>query len=57
MKTILIAIICSVSLSVLGQSGKLKKADNYFNRLSYAYAAELYEELIGSEVDSPGLMS
>ncbi|MDF3026437.1 MAG: OmpA/MotB domain protein [Fluviicola sp.] len=57
MKTILLAIICSVSLSVWGQSGKLKKADNYFNRLSYAYAAELYEELIGSEVDSPALKS
>ncbi|AEA45327.1 OmpA family protein [Fluviicola taffensis] len=57
MKTIILAIICSVSLSVFGQSGKLKKADNYFNRLSYAYAAELYEELIGSEVDSPKLKS
>lgn len=57
MKTIVLAIICSVSLSVFGQSGKLKKADNYFNRLSYAYAAELYEELIGSEVDSPKLKS
>lgn len=57
MKTIVLAIICSVSLSVFGQSGKLKKADNYFNRLSYAYAANLYEELIGSEVDSPKLKS
>lgn len=57
MKTIVLAIICSVSLSVWGQAGKLKKADNYFNRLSYAYAAELYEELIGSEVDSPALKS
>lgn len=57
MKTILLAIICSVSLSVCGQSGKLKKADSYFNRLSYAYAAQLYEELIGSEVDSPALKS
>lgn len=57
MKTIVLAIICSISLSVSGQSGKLKKADNYFNRLSYAYAAELYEELIGSEVDSPELKS
>lgn len=57
MKTILLAIICCVSLSVCGQSGKLKKADSYFNRLSYAYAAQLYEELIGSEVDSPALKS
>lgn len=57
MKTIVLTIICSVSLSVFGQSGKLKKADNYFNRLSYAYAANLYEELVGSEVDSPTLKS
>ncbi|MNJ85099.1 Photosystem I chlorophyll a apoprotein A2 [compost metagenome] len=57
MKTIILAIICSVSLSGWGQAGKLKKADNYFERLSYAYAAELYEELIGSEVDSPKLKS
>lgn len=57
MKAILVIIACVLSLSLLGQSGKLKKADNYFERLSYAYAAELYEELIGSEVDSPELKS
>lgn len=57
MKVILVIIACVLSLSLLGQSGKLKKADNYFERLSYAYAAELYEELIGSEVDSPELKS
>ncbi len=58
MKAILIIILTNaVTLSLLGQSGKLKKADNYFERLSYAYAAELYEGLIGSEVDSPELKS
>lgn len=57
MKAILVVVACSLSLSLFGQAGKLKKADNYFNRLSYAYAAELYEELIGSEVDSPELKS
>ncbi|MBN9294668.1 MAG: OmpA family protein [Flavobacteriia bacterium] len=55
MKNILLVISCIVSLSVFGQAGKLKKADNYFEKLSYAYAAELYESLIGSEVDSPKL--
>lgn len=44
-----------MALSVFGQAGKLKKADNYYNKLSYAYAAGLYEELLGSEVDSPQL--
>ncbi|WP_107039438.1 OmpA family protein [Brumimicrobium mesophilum] len=58
MKAILLILVaCSLSLSVIGQSGKLKKANDYFNTLSYAYAAELYEELIGSEVDSPELKS
>lgn len=58
MKAILIIILTSsVSLSLLGQSGKLKKADNYFERLSYSYASELYEELLGSEVDSPEMKS
>lgn len=57
MKTLILVIACSLSLSVIGQSGKLKKADNYFERLSYAYAANTYEELIGSEVDSPTLKS
>lgn len=55
MKNILLVISCIVSLSVFGQAGKLKKADNYFEKLSYSYASELYESLIGSEVDSPKL--
>lgn len=57
MKIVLLAISCSISMALFAQSGKLKKADSYFNRLSYAYAAELYEDLIGSEVDSPALKS
>lgn len=57
MKIVLLAISCSISMALFAQSGKLKKADNYFDRLSYAYAAELYEDLIGSEVDSPALKS
>ncbi len=44
-----------MALSVCGQSGKLKKADDYYSKLSYLYAANLYEELLGSEVDSPEL--
>jgi outer membrane protein OmpA-like peptidoglycan-associated protein/Tol biopolymer transport system component len=42
-----------IALSVIGQAGKLRKADNYYEKLSYSYAAALYEELLGSEVDSP----
>jgi outer membrane protein OmpA-like peptidoglycan-associated protein len=49
-------IILNAQLS-FSQVGKLKKADNYFEKLSYASAMELYSELIGSEVDSPILKS
>ena len=58
MKTIFFAALLSlVSFGALSQTGKLKKADAYFEKLSYAYAVELYSELIGSEVDSPKLKS
>ena len=43
------------SFTLLAQSGKLKKADNYYNRIAYHDAAELYKDLLGSEVDSPQL--
>lgn len=58
MKTIFFtALLSLVSFSALSQTGKLKKADAYFEKLSYAYAVELYSELIGSEVDSPKMKS
>ncbi len=52
-------IICYIFIAYasIGQSGKLKKADNYYNKLSYSYALELYEQLLGSELDSPTLKS
>lgn len=58
MKTrILVISFLVVSMTVFGQSGKLNKADNYFEKLSYSYATGLYEELLGSEVDSPKMKS
>lgn len=48
-------IILSSTLVVSAQGGKLKKADNYYNMIAYAEAAELYTDLLGSEVDSPTL--
>ena len=54
MKRLLLAgCFLLLALPVLAQSGKLKKADEYYSKLSYAYAIELYEELIGTEADSP----
>jgi len=55
MKIALLSSFLILALSLFGQSGKLKKADDYYAKLSYSYAANLYEELIGSEVDSPKL--
>ncbi|MDP4683319.1 MAG: OmpA family protein [Crocinitomicaceae bacterium] len=58
MKTILLILsIIALGFNSLAQAGKLKKADNYYSKLAYSYAAPLYEELIGSEVDSPKLKS
>lgn len=34
------------------QSGKLKKADNYYKKVAYSNAASLYTDLLGSEVDN-----
>jgi outer membrane protein OmpA-like peptidoglycan-associated protein/tetratricopeptide (TPR) repeat protein len=57
MKThLLIGAFLLLGLSAFSQAGRLKKADNYYEKLSYAYAAELYESLIGSEVDSPKMI-
>ncbi|ASS49880.1 MAG: hypothetical protein A3D31_09885 [Candidatus Fluviicola riflensis] len=56
MKQLISLILCLLAGTILfAQSGKLKRADNYYNTLAYALAAEQYEELLGSEVDSPQL--
>ncbi|HRO76069.1 MAG TPA: OmpA family protein [Crocinitomicaceae bacterium] len=53
MKNILVVLICTMTLTAFAQGGKLKKANNYFDKLAYSYAAKLYEELKGSTMDSP----
>lgn len=53
MKLVITTLFIALSLGIFAQGGKLKKANNYYDRLSYAYAAELYNDLLGSEVDSP----
>lgn len=56
MKQLVLLVICLVAgAGLFAQSGKLKRADNYYKTLSYALAAEQYEALLGSEVDSPQL--
>jgi outer membrane protein OmpA-like peptidoglycan-associated protein/tetratricopeptide (TPR) repeat protein len=57
MKLSLLIIVFSCLSIAYGQSGKLKKANTYFDKLAYASAVPLYEELLGSSVDSPHLKS
>ncbi len=54
---IITSIVCAslIGFAAISQTSRLKKADDYYNHLSYAYAAPLYERLIGSEVDSPAM--
>jgi outer membrane protein OmpA-like peptidoglycan-associated protein/tetratricopeptide (TPR) repeat protein len=56
-KHCLVVCYLVVAFASYGQAGKLKKADAYYEKLSYSYAVDLYEELIGSEVDSPKLLA
>ncbi len=53
MKKALILSFIWIGFFSFSQGGKLKKADRYYEKLSYAYAAELYEQLIGSKVETP----
>lgn len=58
MKTVhILLILISVSSLAYSQTNKLKRANKYFDALAYAPAVPLYEELIGSKLDSPGLRS
>ncbi len=52
---ILTAFVLFAVFTINAQSGKLKKADKFYSKIAYHQAAELYKELIGSEVDSPKL--
>jgi outer membrane protein OmpA-like peptidoglycan-associated protein len=55
---ILALVLFTLTISVgYAQSGKLKKADNYYDKVAYAYAIPLYTELLESEVDSPEMKS
>ncbi len=39
------------------QNLKLKKADDYYSKVSYAEAAELYSDLLGSKLETPEMKS
>ena len=57
MKTLTLVLFALVVNVGMAQSGKLKKADNYYEKVAYAEAITLYSELLDSEVDTPDMKS
>lgn len=53
MKKTLIIAFTILSTLAFAQSGRLAEADDLYKLVSYASAAEIYTDLVGSEVDSP----
>lgn len=53
----LVSLITLLSLFSMAQAGKLKKADNFYSKVAYAEASQLYSELLGSKHDSPEMQS
>ncbi len=56
-KIFLVGIALTFALGAQAQSGKLKKADNYYVKIAYAEAIPLYSQLLGSSVDSPKMQA
>jgi outer membrane protein OmpA-like peptidoglycan-associated protein len=53
MKRIIVLSFVLLGTLTFAQNGKLRKADRYYEKLSYAYAVPLYEQLLGSEIENP----
>ena len=53
-KTLLLAITFFSTLT-FAQSGRLAEADDLYKLVAYAGAADIYTDLVGSEVDSPAM--
>lgn len=53
MKKFLSIAILFAAFSAFSQNGNFKRANNYFQKLSYAAAIPEYEKVLGSEFDSP----
>ncbi|MFK7784070.1 MAG: carboxypeptidase regulatory-like domain-containing protein [Crocinitomicaceae bacterium] len=55
MKKTLLLIFTFCATFSFGQSVRLAEADDFYGLIAYASAAEIYTELIDSEVDSPAM--
>lgn len=53
LKNICLALFIGISLTGAAQSGKLKKANQNYALNAYAAAAENYEKVIGSDLETP----
>lgn len=53
--TSLIVLSLLLSISSTAQTGRLMKADDLYGKVAYAKAAMVYENLLGSSVDTPEL--
>lgn len=53
--TSLIVISFVLTISATAQIGRLKKADDLYGKVAYAKAAVVYENLLGTSVDTPEL--
>jgi outer membrane protein OmpA-like peptidoglycan-associated protein len=57
MKKVVTILFVFIGFLAISQAGKLKRANNYYEKLAYTPASKLYTELIGSDIDSPEMKS
>lgn len=57
MKYSLLIVLFAVAFNGFSQIRKLKKADQYYQKLSYSLAIPVYEKLRGSKMDSPQMQA
>ena len=57
MKYSLLLVLFAVAFNGFSQIRKLKKADQYYQKLSYSLAIPVYENLRGSKMDSPQMQA
>jgi outer membrane protein OmpA-like peptidoglycan-associated protein len=57
MKYSILLVLFAVAFNGFSQIRKLKKADQYYQKLSYSLAIPVYEKLRGSKMDSPQMQS
>ena len=58
MKKFIFLLICFAFVNAgLAQRGRLKRADRYYEKVSYALAAERYEKVRDTKMESPMMLA